>query len=176
VSPLAAGYQRRMQIPDETSSEILATVKSSQGRRILGIGSLWILSVLVIYVGIVRPPVLGWQLFLFALGGGSIWIAEMMRHATALTLELTRTELRDSSGVVLARTEDIAAIDRGMFAFKPSNGFLLSMSNAGPRGWRPGMWWRLGKRLGIGGMTPGHQTKFMAEMISAMISEREGEI
>lgn len=164
-----------MQMTDETPSEVLATVQSSQGRRILGIGSLWILSLLVIYVGIAQPPALVWQLFLLVLGGGSIWIAEMMRHATRLRLELTQTELRDSSGVVLARTEDIVAIDRGMFAFKPSNGFLLLMRNSGARGWRPGMWWRLGKRVGIGGMTPGHQTKFMAEMVSAMIAERENE-
>ncbi len=158
----------------KTSNEVLATVNASPGRRILGIGSLYILSLMVIYVAIVSPPAPGWQVFLFVLGGGSIWIAEQMRRATALVLELTETELRDSSGVVLALTADMQAIDRGMFAFKPSNGFLLKLSTGEGRKWRPGMWWRLGKRLGIGGMTPGHQTKFMAEIISAMIAERDG--
>ncbi|WP_299043568.1 hypothetical protein [uncultured Tateyamaria sp.] len=164
-----------MQGLDFKKGEVIATIQASPGRRILGIGSLWILSLMVIYVGIVRPPAVGWQVFLFVLGGGSIWIAEKMRRATALTLELTPEELRDSSGALVARTEDILSIDRGMFAFKPSNGFLLRLQASNGRAWRPGLWWRLGNRVGVGGMTPGHQAKFMAEILSAMIAERSSD-
>ncbi|WP_299648270.1 hypothetical protein [uncultured Tateyamaria sp.] len=155
--------------------EVIATINASPGRRILGIGSLWLLSLMVIYVAIVRPPEIGWQVFLLVLGGGSIWIAEKMRRATALTLELTPEFLRDSSGEVVAKIDDILSIDRGMFAFKPSNGFLLRLSASNGRAWRPGLWWRLGNRIGIGGMTPGHQAKFMAEILSAMIAERSSD-
>lgn len=156
------------------SEEVLATVRASPGRRILGVGSIWVLAVLVIYVAIVTPPAPGWQVFLFVLGGASIWVAERMRRATQFAIELTETELRDTSGTVLAHTGDIVSVDRGMFAFKPSNGFLLKLSGPAARRWRPGMWWRLGARIGVGGMTPGHQTKFMAEIISAMIAQRDG--
>ncbi|MEM8654930.1 MAG: hypothetical protein AAGF36_09300 [Pseudomonadota bacterium] len=156
-------------------NEVIATIQASPGRRILGIGSLWVLSLMVIYVAIVRPPEIGWQVFLFALGGGSIWIAEKMRRATALVLELTPQVLRDSSGATLAEVPDIQSLDRGMFAFKPSNGFLLRLSSSNGRRWRPGLWWRLGNRVGVGGMTPGHQAKFMAEILSAMIADRGSE-
>jgi len=159
-------------LTDQDPDQVLATIAASPGRRILGIGSLWILSLMVIYVAIVQPPVLGWQVFLFALGGGSIWIAEMMRRATAVTLELTRNELRDSMGVVLARMDEVAGLDRGMFAFKPSNGFLLRLNTKKPRAWRPGLWWSLGARIGVGGMTPAHQAKFMAEIIANLLAER----
>jgi len=158
-----------------SDTEILATVQASMGRRILGIGSLYLLSLMVIYVAVVKPPEIGWQIFLFVLGGGSIWIAEMMRKATALSLELTKTELRDSAGTVLAKIEDVQSLDRGVFAFKPSNGFLLRLSTSTGRTWHPGLWWRLGNRVGVGGMTPGPQTKFMAEMISAMVAQRDGD-
>ncbi|KIC47976.1 hypothetical protein [Tateyamaria sp. ANG-S1] len=164
-----------MQGLDFKEGEVIATINASPGRRILGVGSLCILSLMVIYVGIVRPPEIGWQIFLLALGGGSLWIAEKMRRATALTLELTPEELRDSSGQVVARTADIASLDRGMFAFKPSNGFLLRLNASDQRAWRPGLWWRLGNRVGVGGMTPGHQAKFMAEILSAMIAERSSD-
>ncbi len=159
---------------DDDPDKVLATITASPGRRILGIGSLWILSLMVIYVGIVRPPELGWQLFLFALGGGSIWIAEQMRRATSVTLELTRQELRDTAGVVLARMDEVTGLDRGMFAFKPSNGFLLRLNSKKPRAWRPGLWWSLGSRVGVGGMTPAHQAKFMAEIIATLMAERDG--
>ncbi|MEP1200324.1 hypothetical protein [Tateyamaria sp.] len=157
---------------DQDPNTVLATITASPGRRILGIGSLWILSLMVIYVAIVQPPELGWQLFLLVLGGGSIWIAELMRRATAVTLELTREELRDSIGVVLARIDDVTGLDRGMFAFKPSNGFLLRLNNKKPRAWRPGLWWSLGSRIGVGGMTPAHEAKFMAEIIANLLAER----
>jgi hypothetical protein len=41
---------------------------------------------------------------------------------------------------VLARIDEIASLDRGTFAFKPSNGFLLRLSRKGTRVWRPGLW------------------------------------
>lgn len=156
--------------------EILAVIHSSMGRRILGIGSLYTLSLMVIYVALTQPPAIGWQLFMFALGGGSIWIAEQMRRATGNALELTEHELRDTSGVLIARVEDMISLDRGVFAFKPSNGFLIRLSSGQGRVWRPGMWWRIGSRIGVGGMIPGPQAKFMAEMIAAMIAQREMDI
>ena len=129
----------------------------------------------MLYVAVVNPPAPGWQVFLFVVGGGAIWMAERMRRATSNAIELTRRELRDTRGTVLASVDQIVGVDRGMFAFKPSNGFLLKLTDKAPRSWHPGMWWRLGARIGVGGMTPGHQTKFMAEMISAMIAERDGD-
>jgi hypothetical protein len=163
-----------MQAHNDDHNTVLATIKASPGRRILGIGSLWVLSLLVIYVAIVQPPELGWQLFLLALGAVTIWIAEQMRRSTAVQLELTRDALRDSTGTVLTRIADVTAIDRGMFAFKPSHGFLLRVNSQKPRAWRPGLWWSVGSRIGVGGMTPAHQAKFMAEMIATMIADRDG--
>jgi len=159
---------------DNDTSDVLATIHASPGRRILGVGSIWFLAVLLLYIAIVSPPAPGWQVFLFVIGGGSVWLAEAMRRATALQIELTHEEVRDSEGTRIACVADIQNLDRGMFAFKPSNGFLLKLATAGPRHWRPGLWWRIGARGGVGGMTPGHQSKFMAEMISAMIAERDG--
>jgi hypothetical protein len=76
---------------------------------------------------------------------------------------------------VIAALGDIQSMDRGFFAFKPSNGFLLKLRRGagGPRVWRPGLWWRMGGRIGIGGMTPGNQTKFMSDVLAAMMAERE---
>ena len=84
------------------------------------------LAVLVIYVAIVSPPSPGWQVFLIALGTGSLMIANAMRKSTCRTLELTRSELRDDTGTLVVRIEDISSIDRGAFAFKPSNGFCCA--------------------------------------------------
>lgn len=159
----------------EDENEVLATVRASAGRRFLGLVSLGLLGVLLIYIAFVRPPELIWQMFLIGVGGAALWMADAMRRATASMVELTPKGLRDGDGTVIAAIEDIQGMDRGFFAFKPSNGFLLKLrAGAGDgRIWRPGLWWRMGRRIGVGGMTPGSQTKFMSDVLAAMMSERE---
>ncbi|QFT59250.1 hypothetical protein FIU94_10475 [Sulfitobacter sp. THAF37] len=159
-----------MDLDDDT--EILATVQSSAGRRVLGIGCLAVLGVLLIYMAFNSPPALPWQVFLILVGAGALWCADAMRRATASRVELTPAVLRDADGTVIARVDQITGIDRGFFAFKPSNGFLLKLDTGGARVWRPGLWWRMGRRVGIGGMTPGSQTKFMSDVLSALLAQK----
>lgn len=155
--------------------EILAVVKASAGRRFLGLTCLGLLGLLLIYMAFMRPPVWYWQIFLILLGGGAIWVADAMRRGTASAVELTKRTLRDADGTLIATIDQIEGIDRGFFAFKPSNGFLLKLAPEakGVRHWRPGLWWQLGRRVGIGGMTPGSQTKVMSEILAALLAERE---
>ncbi|WP_052862699.1 hypothetical protein [Sulfitobacter noctilucae] len=143
------------------------------GRRVLGLGSLAVLGIMLIYIALTRSPAAHWQVFFIAVGVGAIWMADVMRRATASTIELTPVVLRDADGTVIARVKDIQSMDRGFFAFKPSNGFLLKTAASGSRHWRPGLWWRLGRRIGIGGMTPGSQTKYMSEILAAMMATRD---
>ena len=156
----------------ENPDEVLATVRASAGRRGLGLVSLALLGLLLIYIAFMRPPTFGWQVFLLVVGGGALWMADRMRRATASCVELTATELRDMDGSVIARVDDIVGMDRGAFAFKPSNGFLLKTGSKSQNAWRPGLWWRIGRRIGVGGMTPGNQSKFMSEIIAAMMAKR----
>ncbi len=157
---------------DET--EVLARISASPPRRWIGVISLYGMAALLIYVAIAEPPAFVWQAFLFILGGASFWLADRMRRATERVIELTRAELRDSSGALIAEIDNIQSIDRGLFAFKPSNGFLLrTKTPQGARSWQPGLWWRVGKQIGVGGVTPGHQSKFMSEIISAILAEQE---
>lgn len=160
-----------MKFADE--NEVLATVRASAGRRFLGLTSLGLLGVLLLYIAFSRPPDLGWQVFLLVVGGASLFGADAMRRATASAVELTPLVLRDADGTVIARVEDIEGLDRGFFAFKPSNGFLIKTGDAPGRLWRPGLWWRLGRRIGVGGMTPGSQTKYMSEVLVTMMAERK---
>lgn len=151
---------------------VLATVRASGGRRVIGLTALGFLGVFLIYLAFTSSPGLGWQAFLIVLGVLALWMADRMRRATASTIELTSKVIRDSDGTVLAQVADIEHIDRGVFAFKPSNGFLLRTrpGTAVGNAWRPGLWWRTGRRIGVGGMTPGNQTKFMSEIISALMA------
>ena len=107
---------------------------------------------------------------MLAFGVVMLWQAERLRRSTTVTIELTATELRDSAGTVLARIDEVQSVERGTFAFKPSNGFTLVLNSKKPRAWLPGLWWRFGRRVGVGGVTNAGQAKFMAERINMMIN------
>ncbi len=153
--------------------EILVTVSVSALRRWLGIAVLAAFGGLLIYVAFATPPALHWQGFLLLIGAASLWLADRMRRATEQRIELTRSELRGSDGTRIAAIDEIEALDRGLFAFKPSNGFLIRTHAPAPRAWRPGLWWRLGRRIGIGGVTAAAQTKAMSEILAALLAERD---
>ncbi len=153
--------------PDEDG--VYARVQASPARRIFAYAIVFGLGALVIYITLVQPPALHWLVFMFGFGVTMLWLAERLRRATTMVIELTDAEVRDSSGAVLARIEDIRSVERGTFAFKPSNGFTLVMHTKKPRAWAPGLWWRVGRRVGVGGVTIAGQSKLMAEQIALMI-------
>jgi len=159
-----------MSNPDTPSGHPI--VYASQGRRYFACGVVYSLGGLLIYTALVQPPQLTWLVFLLGFGAAMLWLGERMRRATRLGIVLTETALRDTDGTVLARIEDIVLVDRGALAMKPANGFTLVLRQGQPPGWSPGMWWRIGKRVGVGGVTAAGPAKFMAEQIAQRIAAR----
>jgi len=154
------------------ADEVLVTVEASGLRRVMGVSMLAVIGATLLYVAVATPPSMGWLVFLLVVGLGALWLAVRMWQATEHQIELTERELRCTDGTVIARVEDIQTIDRGFFAFKPSNGFLIRTATPGSRIWMPGLWWRAGRRIGIGGVTPGSHSKAMSEILAAMIAQR----
>jgi hypothetical protein len=155
------------------SDPVLATLHPSPPRRWIAVLLLAGLGGLLVWTALARPPeALGWRLFLLVFGAGAVWLAERLRRATAVHLVLTRTALSDSAGRVLARVEDVRAVHSGTFAVKPSAGFTLRLAEPAGSAWEPGLWWRIGRRVGVGGVTGGREGKYMAEVLQVMVSER----
>ena len=152
----------------------ITTLRASAPRRILGVVMLGLLGILLLCVALLQPFAnFGWQAFLAALGAGSLWLAERMWRATAQPVELTEDALRTGDGEIIAMVGNIASVDRSMFAFKPSNGFMLKLKRGAPLRWRPGLWWRAGRYVGVGGVTPGAQARAMADVLSALLAKRD---
>lgn len=160
---------------DDTESRAapLAILPASPARRLMGVGVLYMLGALLIWIALVRAPAgFGWQVFLISIGGGSLWLGERMRRATLRRIELYPGGLSDDQGRIIAPLDEIKSMDRGTFAFKPTQGFAVTTRTALGAAWEPGLYWRLGKRIGIGGVTPQPQAKFMAEVLAQMLLDR----
>ncbi|MCC1491709.1 hypothetical protein [Cognatishimia sp. F0-27] len=166
----------RRQKSDEL--RILAEIKPSPPRRFLGVGTLVVLGVMLLYVSIVAPPQgVQWQLFLLACGVSALVLAQAMWRATQRKLVLSEgpdgVVLADSAGDVLVHADNIARVERGVFAMKPSNGFTIKLETPGTRVWRPGLWWRFGRRLAVGGVTSGAQTRPVADILQLKVAQRK---
>ncbi|WP_224825868.1 hypothetical protein [Cognatishimia sp. MH4019] len=154
--------------------EILATLQASTPRRWFAVGVLSMLGVLLVVLSFNTAQAgFLYQAFLMIIGALALLEARRLWRATEQALELTRDALRIRGGEIIVTTDNIEAVDRGVFAFKPSNGFLLRTKEKGARVWSPGMYWRFGRRIGVGGATAASQAKFMSEIISAILAERE---
>ncbi len=155
------------------ADDILAVAGPTPLRRGMALVALIFLAGVCLYVGLGRNGPLPGRILLLVLGALSLWGADMMRKSTAGSIELTQDVLRDSDGAVIVTVADITRVERGVLAFKPSNGFMIHTKEPQPRGWRLGIWWRAGRQIGIGGMMPKHQTKLLAEKLVQLIAERD---
>ncbi len=106
---------------------------------------------------------------LIAFGAGIM--AKMIWHSGQQAVVLTSEGLKDNEGRVIALCADIRDVDRGFTIFKPSHGFLVHLKAPAQRAWVPGLWWRMGRRIGIGGATPPGSAKAMADILSVLIKE-----
>ena len=158
---------------DLDQSDVVARIHASPVRRVFAVAMQGILGVLLIYLGFDTDlSGFGYRIFLIVAGLFALYSAQKLWRATSVGLELTAEVLRDTNGKVLAQCAGITKVDRGLFAFKPSNGFMLHLDEKHPRAWSAGMWWCTGKRLGVGGVIPAGEAKFMAETLQMMIATR----
>lgn len=141
-----------------------------------------------LYLAVMAAALLAALLIFFALGSGSggsrfvLATGAVLSGLAAYTLwnrgrgalVLTTEGLIDETGAVIARMEEIASVDRGAFAFKPSNGFGLKLTVSRRFEWRPGLWWSYGTRIGVGGLTGAAAGKFLADRLALELAERDG--
>ncbi|MEM1363368.1 MAG: hypothetical protein AAGF94_16915 [Pseudomonadota bacterium] len=162
--------------PDHAASsqDILALITPSPLRRGIAVFFLAVLAGFLVLLSFrtLGGPVLS-LFFLLSMAGLAAWMAARLWQATSVRLELTAEQLQSSTGEVLCRLDEIKSIDRGVFAFKPANGFVLRLKQGGrPRHWSPGLWWRMGRHVGVGGVTSSMEGRHMGELIAKNIADR----
>lgn len=157
--------------PDEDG--VILRLAPSAGRRIFAVATLYLLGALLVWMAVAQPPAPGWAALLVVMALAALVAGERLRRATALSLVLTQEGLGESGGRLLARWDDMVRVERGTFAFKPSNGFLIVLSSPGAPGWAPGLWWRVGRRIGVGGVTSRQAARFMAEQMALELAARD---
>lgn len=153
---------------------ILVQIGAAPLRRLFLIGALYALAVAVVYFGLARPQSILGLVWLVLVCAVLFWLAQAVRRTSARNLILTADCLCDSSGVVLAPLDDILQLHRGALALKPSSGFTLLLRNPQTAQLVPGLWWRFGRMVGVGGLLDRSATRAMAEALAARLAQRDG--
>ncbi|MCY4260316.1 MAG: hypothetical protein OXC91_08655 [Rhodobacteraceae bacterium] len=145
-------------------------VQPSPPRRWLAIGFLVLCGCLLGFTGLASLPTGGVYAVIQCLAAlSAIWAAWCVHRATAHCIEFVGDELRCTDGTLIASIDDIQRVDISLFAFKPSNGMVLVLGKSMSTRWQPGLWWRVGRHVGIGGCTPKAQARQLAEEIEVRL-------
>lgn len=151
----------------------IARLDASPVRRWTGAIILGAVGLGLIYVAFAQPSES--MLVRFAmpmLGGVLAYQAFRNLKATQQSLVVTQEGIWIAGGELLLSMDNISSVNRATFAMKPSNGFAITLFEPVATRWSPGMYWCVGRKVGIGGATNPSQAKAMSEVIAAMIAER----
>lgn len=153
--------------------EVIARLQIAPVRRWAIVVMLVLIGAGLIYSGLAVPSdsMLA-RAAIVVLGGLLILHAYRTSQLGNDALILTEDGLWVEGGPQLAALDDIEMVQVGAFTIKPSNGFALVLENPVPAKWVPGLYWCVGRRIGVGGATQPAQAKAMAEMISARIGRQ----
>lgn len=159
--------------PEGASAPVLLTLEMSQLRRFLVVLALMLVAAGLVNAGVMREgvdPVSRVVIAIVALV--AVVTAWQVWTATAISIELTENGLRQSDGRQICSFDEVADISRGLAVTRPANGFALLLRERRPFAWVPGLWWRMGRKVGVGGMTSKMRTRMMAEAIEGLLARR----
>lgn len=153
-------------------TDLILELDVSPFRRLVGAGLVAGSGAVLTWQAFSAPPNgLILQLIIWALAALLLLSGLRLYKETGLSVRLYSDRLEDSSGEIITPLAEIARTERGMLAFRPSNGFLLILkSEASPR-WRMGLWWRAGLRAGVGGALSARDTRKLADAIEQAIGQ-----
>ena len=155
--------------PDENG--VYQTIYPTFGRRIVALAAYYALSILLIWLAMGAGLGVVALLAVLALGLFLLYVAERLRRSSQHGISLTTRGLEETSGRVIVTWDEVEKVERGTFVLKPSNGFSVILREAGPRSWSPGLWWRTRRRVGVGGVLAGPQSRTLAELMAHVLPE-----
>ena len=154
------------------SNSVIAKLEASPVRRGLALLVMMLLGFLLLYLAITTDASFFQKVFLVVVAAVVLWMARAMQRGTKGHIELRDTGLFFENGQCLVAISDIIRVERGAFAFKPSNGFVVSLNQKTYRAWVPGLYWKFGTKIGVGGITAPSNAKFMADTLAVLIAGR----
>jgi hypothetical protein len=124
----------------------------SPTRVLLAVSAAGGLALLLLAVAVLPALPFAARAVILAFGLGALLLALALWRARRGALVLDLRGIADETGARIATWPEIARAHQSPFGLRPSGGIGLQLRSAAVPGWRPGLWWRWGRRAGLGGM------------------------
>ena len=155
------------------TSDILAELRPSKLRFGVTLVAIAAMGAVLAAMGLTNADVgLGLRTLAILGGIGLVFLAARVTAQGRSAVVLTRDGLFEITGRPICTVQDIANVDRGFTAIRPSTGFSVQLKTRHSAAWSPGLWWRFGKMVGVGGITPPTAGRFMADALATALKER----
>ena len=73
---------------------------------------------------------------------------------------------------LICKIEDIEKVDVSPYTFKAANGFIVLLKTKNSFKAIPGLYWRLGKRISIGGLISKSESKFLSGTLLEILNKK----
>ncbi len=142
-----------------------AIITPPQAKRVVATSLLAIGGMGLVYYGTLNYWGRVEVLFVYVLAMLTLFGCFKFYQNTREELLLYEDRVASSSGELLFEVSNVKSIDNSLLSFKPSNGALIYLKSPMPMKVHYGLWWRVGKKVGIGGCTNRAEVNVMVDII-----------
>ena len=103
----------------------------------------------------------------------AIWFRSFLQRYSKVGFLINQSGLFNLDGSIVCEIGDIERIDVSPYTFKSANGFIVILKTKSSFKSIPGLYWRLGKRLSIGGLVSKNESKFLSHTLSGFLEKIE---
>jgi hypothetical protein len=147
----------------QDDQDFIAALRVSFGRRFIGCS---VLAALTILFAVLAVQGAGTGAVAFGLAAAlSAGVTVGIWQVSAREVVMKPTGLFDSNGAVIVTLDQIERINSGPLSIRPSNGFSIRLTSRQSAHWAPGLWWRWGRMVGIGGLTSAKPSRDLANLL-----------
>ena len=157
-----------------THTDILAELRPSQFRFGMTLVAIAAMGAILTSTGLFNADVdIRFRVLAVLSGAGLVFLATRVIRQGRSGVQLTPEGLFEIDGRKICALNDIENVDRGFAAFRPSTGFSVRLKNRHDLAWSLGLWWRFGKTVGVGGITPPAAGRVMANALATALKARD---
>ena len=103
----------------------------------------------------------------------ALWFKRFLKRYSKVGFQINSTGLYDLETNLICKIDDIHKVDVSPYTFKSANGFIVFSKTKSKFRSVPGLYWRLGNRISIGGLISKNESKFLSTTLLALIDENK---
>ena len=101
-----------------------------------------------------------------------LWFKRFLKRYSNVGFLINDTGLFNLDETIVCKMSDIARVDVSPYTFKSANGFIVLLKTQSSFKSIPGLYWRLGKRISIGGLVSKNESKFLSGALLRFLEKK----